>query len=130
MQAMRRTVLPFVVAAAALASPQSFADGARPVFRVDEAKATVVDHHLVISANGAVRSGGWGRPQLWIRQPAASEASTLEVEFVARPPGPHTAVVQALLPVAALKRARLPSYGSVRVKIISETNSVTVPITR
>ena len=90
----------------------------------------VVNRHLVISANGAVRSGGWGAPRLWVRSPAAPEASTLEVEFVARPPGPRAAVVQALLPVAAFKRARLPNYGTVRVKIVSETNSVTVPINR
>jgi hypothetical protein len=130
MQAMRSLLLTFVVAAAALMAAPSIAATAQPIFRVDEARAVIVNRHLVISANGAVKSGGWGTPQLWVRPPAAPEADTLEVEFVARPPGPRAAVVQALLPVAALKRAHLPNYGTVRVKIIAETNSVTVPITR
>jgi len=135
MQAMRSLLLTFVVAAAALmAAPAvaapTFANKAQPIFRVDEARAMIVKRHLVISANGAVRSGGWGTPRLWVRPPAARQADTLEVEFVARPPKPRAAVVQALLPVAALKRARLPNYGTVRVRIIAETNSVTVPIRR
>ena len=112
-----------------MAAP-SFAVSARPIFRVDEARAVIVNRHLVISANGAVKSGGWGTPRLWVRPPTAPEADTLEVEFVARPPRPRAAVVQALLPVAAFKRARLPNYGTVRVKIIAETNTVTVPIRR
>jgi hypothetical protein len=130
MQAMRSLLLLFVVVAAVLAAVPSVAGGTRPIFRVDDAKATIVNRHLVISASGAVRSGGWDRPRLWVRQPAAPEASTLEVEFVARPPGRREAVVQALLPVAALKRARLPNYGTLRVKIIAETNSLIVPISR
>lgn len=135
MQAMRSLLLTFVVAAAALMAAPSVAapisaNKARPIFRVDEARAVIVNRHLVISANGAVKSGGWGTPQLWVRPPAAPEADTLQVEFVARPPRPRAAVVQALLPVAAFKRARLPNYGTVRVKIIAETNSVTVPIRR
>jgi hypothetical protein len=130
MQAMRSFLFPIVVATAVLGATPSPARDTMPVFRVDDAKATIVNRHLVISASGAVRSGGWDRPRLWVRQPAASEASTLVVEFVARPPGRREAVVQALLPVVALKRARLPNYGTVRVKIIAETNSVTVPISR
>lgn len=130
MQAMRSLLFPFVVVAAVLAATPSSASGVRPIFRVDDAKATIVNRRLVISASGAVRSGGWNRPRLWVRQPAAPEASTLEVEFVARPPGRREAVVQALLPVAALKRARLPNYGTMRVKIIAETNSLIVPISR
>jgi|HubBroStandDraft_5_1064220.scaffolds.fasta_scaffold21143_4 hypothetical protein len=130
MQAMRSLLFPFVVVAAVLAAAPSLAGDVRPIFRVDDAKATIVNRRLVISASGAVRSGGWDRPRLWVRQPAVPEASTLEVEFVARPPGQRAAVVQALLPVAALKRARLPNYGTIRVKIIAETNSLIVPISR
>ncbi len=90
----------------------------------------VVNRHLVISANGAVRSGGWDRAKLVVLEPSVSEAKTLKVQFVARPPAPSEVVVQALLPVAVRKVARLPAYGTIRVKIIAETNSVVVPVTR
>ena len=127
MQAMRTFLLSLVVVAAVL---PALAGPAQPIYRVDNASATIVDRHLVITANGAVRTGGWNQPQLRIRLPTTPDGRTLEVTFVARPPAPREAVVQALLPVAALKRARLPNYGTMQVKIITETNTLVVPITR
>ena len=107
------------------------ADAAVPpklVFRVDRATATISHRHLVITAGGAVCSGGWGNPTLRVLA-AAPEAKTIEVEFMARPPRHRAAVVQAILPVSAKLKTGLPRYGAVEVKIVSENNSVTVPIT-
>ena len=98
------------------------------VFRVDYATATISHRHLVITARGAVRSGGWVRPTLRI-ETSGPEAKTIEVDLVARPPRHGAAVVQSILPVSAKLEAGLPRYGAVEVKIVSETNSVTVPIT-
>ena len=108
------------------------ADAAAPpklVFRVDHATATISHRHLVITARGAVRSGGWLKPTLRVLEASAPEARTIEVDFVARPPRHGAAVVQAILPATAKLEAGLPRYGAVEVKIVSETNSVTVPIT-
>ena len=127
---MRAGLLILSIAAAVSLGAQALAGPLTPIYRVDSATAVIVRRQLVISASGAVRSGGWDRPRLWVKEPSAPEAATLEVEFVARPPAPREAVVQALLPVAVRKIARLPKYGTVRVKIIAETNSLVVPITR
>jgi hypothetical protein len=125
-----RAVAPFLaVAAAILLSPRAMADTAL-IYRVDSASATIVQHHLVISANGAVSSGGWSKPELVIKQPSAPEARTIKIKFVARPPAPHEAVVRALLPISVRKTLSLPRYGAKEVKITTATNSVTVPITR
>ena len=127
---MRAGLLTLSIAAAISLGAQALADPLTPIYRVDSATAVIVKRQLVISASGAVRSGGWDRPRLWVKEPSAPEAATLEVQFVARPPASREIVVQALLPVAARKVARLPNYATVRVKIIAETNSLTVPITR
>jgi hypothetical protein len=127
---MRAALLILSITAAILLGAPALADPLAPIYRVDSATAVIVKRQLVISASGAVKSGGWDHPRLWVKEPSAPEAATLEVRFVARPPAPREAVVQALLPVAVRKVARLPNYGTVRVKIIAETNSLTVPITR
>jgi hypothetical protein len=119
-----------ILAAAFLTASQVSAGAVKLVYRVDDATAEIINGHLVILANGAVKSGGWDRAQLRVLEPSAPEAEVLEVEFVARPPAPTEAVVQALLPVATRKVARLPSYATVKVKIIAETNSIVVPINR
>lgn len=112
-----------------LAAASAHAQSAKLVLRVDTAKAEVADGYLVITANGAVRSGGWDKPQLLVLQPSAPEAKVLKVQFVARPPAPDEVVVQQLLPVVARKVAKLPNYATVKVEVVGETNSVTVPIT-
>lgn len=126
---MRTKLFILTAVAAMLLGVQATADVTKLVYRVDSATAVIVKQHLIISANGAVRSGGWDRPRLLVLQPSAPEARTLEVQFVARPPAPKDVVVQSLLPVAARKVATLPSYGTVQVKIISETNSIVVQVT-
>jgi hypothetical protein len=104
------------------------ADPIRLVYRVDSASAQVQGGRLVITANGAVRSGGWDKPRLLVLEPSAPEATTLEAQFVARPPAPKEVVVQSLLPVTARKVAKLPHYATTKVKIIAETNSLIVQI--
>jgi hypothetical protein len=127
---MRARLFALTVATIVAIVPQAVADATRLVYRIDNASAVVVDRRLVISANGAVRSGGWDRPRLLVLEPSAPEARVLDVQFVARPPAPSEVVVQQTLPIAARKVARLPGYGTVKIRIIGETNSLTVPITR
>ena len=100
----------------------------KPVFRIDYATATISHRHLVITARGAVRSGGWVRPILRVGA-SGPEAKTIVVDLVATPPRHGAAVVQSILPVSAKLEAGLPPYGALEVRIVSETNSVTVPIT-
>ncbi|MGA7712368.1 MAG: hypothetical protein WCA81_10735 [Rhizomicrobium sp.] len=112
-----------VVASAAAAAPS------QRIFRIDHAKVKIEDRRLVITADGAVRTGGWQKPRLRMHEVAAPETNTLEVEFLATPPQTTHAVAQAILPVKATLKTGLPHYGAVQVKIVSETNSMTVPIT-
>jgi len=126
---MRARLFLASVTAALLGAACAHAQPARLVLRVDNAKAEIADGRLVITANGAVRSGGWDRPALVVLQASAPEAKTLRVRFVARPPGPDAVVVQQILPIAVKKVARLPNYAAAKVEIVAETNSVTVPLT-
>ena len=125
-----RAVGSFTAAAAALLLARAAAADTALIYRVDSARASIVRNHLVISANGAVNSGGWTRPELVIRRPSVPEARTIHVEFVARPPASRETVIRALLPVSARRSAELPRYGAKEVKVIAATNSVTIPITR
>lgn len=100
-----------------------------PIYKVDSATAQVTGHKLTISATGAVRTGGWQNPQLRVKPQHTPETDTLEVEFLATPPAKDATVIQALLPVSATITANLPRYATTKVKIIAESNDVTVPIT-
>ena len=127
---MRTTAVIFATFAALLLASSATADGAKLIYRIDSASAMIVKRHLILSAHGAVRTGGWDRPHLRVKEASAPEANTLEVDFVARPPAPDEVVVQALLPVSTSTITRLPHYGAKQVKFVAETNSLTVPITR
>jgi hypothetical protein len=118
-----------VVATLSFAVPVR-ADTAKPIYRIDSATAKVEKNRLVISASGAVRSGGWNNPRLRLKEISVPEGSTLRVVFLAVPPSPRQTVVNALLPVSARRVARLPRYGAKHVEIVAETNSVVVPIRR
>jgi hypothetical protein len=120
----------FVFFLIALATGVAVAAPTKLVYRIDRATATIAHNRLVISARGAVSTGGWMKPLLRLREAFGGEAATLEVEFVATPPRHRAAVAQAILPVSGRLAARLPRYGVIQVKIVSQTNSVTVPITR
>lgn len=115
-------LIAFAASSACAASPKL-------VYRIDSVTATIVNNRLVIDATGAVRSGGWAKPTLRLHEVAVPEARTLDVDFVATPPRHRAVVVQAILPVSTKLKTHLPHYGVAEVKIVSETNSVTVPIT-
>jgi hypothetical protein len=125
-----RTRAAFVFILIALATGVAAAAPAKLVYRIDRATATIAHNRLVIVARGAVSTGGWVKPLLRLHEASGAEAPTLAVEFVATPPRHRAAVAQAILPVSARFAARLPRTGVAQVKIVSQTNSVTVPIMR
>jgi hypothetical protein len=110
------------LAAAAGGSP------AKPVFRIDNAKATAERGKLVIEANGAVRTGGWENPRLRIERSKTSDE--MIIVFVAIPPAPKSMVVQAILPVKAKVTVPMPAAAITEVRIAGETNSVVTKIVR
>lgn len=124
---MRRTAIAAAIFALAAATA-TMADAApQLVFRVDKVTAQIVRNRLVVSASGAVKSGGWTLPRLHFKG-HAPESDTESFEFLATPPGARNVVIQALLPVETTAVFPLPRYGTVQVTIVSETNSVTAPI--
>jgi hypothetical protein len=120
----------FLVAAAALALAAATATVAapKPIYQVDSVSAKTVGRNLIVTASGAVNSGGWTSPHLRLSESHKPESDTEVFEFVASPPPPGTVVVQTLLPVTASATLALPTYGVVQVKVIAESNSVTTPI--
>jgi len=112
------TVLGAATASSAMAEPKS-------VLKVDSATATIVNAHLVVTANGAVATGGWSNPRLHIHK---TEGNFEIVQFQATPPVADAIVIQALVPVSATAIFPLPGGTITHVKIISETNAVTAPI--
>lgn len=108
-------------ATAALATPKL-------IYKVDTVTVKASGSDLVVTASGAVNSGGWTLPHLHIREARAAEADTAVVEFLATPPQPNVVVIQALVPVSAMARFPLPRYGTVQVQVVAETNSVTAPV--
>lgn len=108
-------------ATAALATPKL-------IYKVDTVTVKASGSDLVVTATGAVNSGGWTLPHLHIREGRAAEADTAVVEFLATPPQLNVVVIQALVPVSAMARFPLPRYGTVQVQVVAETNSVTAPV--
>jgi hypothetical protein len=125
-----RVVAPFLAVLAAVFLSQRAMAHTALIYRIDSASAVIVRNHLVISANGAVDSGGWSKPDLLLQKPSASEAKNLKTKFVAKPPASREVVVQALLPIHVHKITPLPRYGTIAVEVTAATNSVMVQITR
>jgi hypothetical protein len=125
---MRRFAPAILLALVALYAAPASAAAAKLVYKVDQVTAKIESRKLVITVTGAVRSGGWLRPRLRVKQPWIPESDTVVVEFVATPPSERAMVIQAILPVDAKLSAPLPHYGAVQVKVVAETNSVTAPI--
>ena len=125
-----RSVRHFLVAAAALGLAAATATVAapKPIYKVDSVSAKTVGRNLIITASGAVSSGGWTLPHLRMSESHKPESDTEIIEFLATPPPPSTVVVQALLPVTASATLALPPYGVVQVKVVAESNSVTTRI--
>jgi hypothetical protein len=120
----------FLVAAAALALAAATATVAapKPIYKVDSVSAKTVGRNLVVTASGAVNSGGWTSAHLRLSESHKVESDTEVIEFLATPPPAGAVVVQTLLPVSATATLALPPYGVVQVKVVAETNSVTAPI--
>ncbi len=125
---MRR--LAYVIATFALAAATATPSAAMPklVYRVDSVIAKTVRNHLVVTAKGAVISGGWTRPRLHLNPIHIPESAVETIEFQATPPLDNAVVIQALLPISATAVFPLPHYGTVKVTVITQTNSVTAPI--
>jgi hypothetical protein len=113
----------------ALAAATATVASAAPqlIYRVDSVTAKIVKNQLVVTASGAVSSGGWTRPRLHLT-PHVPEAPDEVIEFQASPPLGNAVVIQALLPVSATAVFPLPHYGAIRVKVTAQTNAVTAPI--
>jgi hypothetical protein len=97
------------------------------IYRVDQATAVIDGSHLVVTAKGAVRTGGWGHPKLVLRR-SGRRSGDIELDFKATPPPNSSVVIQSLVPVKVSTRTRLPSSGVAAVKVVSQTNSVTAEI--
>ena len=109
----------------------AFAPGAAAqslVYRIDRVIAVVQGDRLVVTAKGAVRSGGWGHARLVVRKAPPGTTQELRIAFLATPPVDKAAVAQAVVPVGATMKIRKPANGVTSVTVVSETNAVTVKI--
>lgn len=93
------------------------------IYKVDSVAASIHGRKLTIIAAGAVSSGGWTKAKLRLKSGHRAEGSTLEYEFVATPPPPDTAVIQALVPVGVTFVTKLPPYGVTEIKVDAESDS-------
>jgi hypothetical protein len=108
-----------------LAAPPAAAEDL--VYRVDSATAVIAGKRMIVTAKGAVRSGGWERARLLVRKPDHGRGN-VEIDFVATPPGDGATVVQALMPVTVRITTRLPKSGIAAVRVNAESNAVTAEI--
>ncbi len=125
---MRARTFAGAIFALAAATATAQAAAPQPVYRVDSVTAKILRGRLVVTASGAVSSGGWSKPRLHLETAHTPEAPEEVIEFQASPPMDNAVVIQALLPVTTTAVFPLPHYGTVRVKVTSQTNSVTAPI--
>ncbi|HEY4125030.1 MAG TPA: hypothetical protein VGM36_10475 [Rhizomicrobium sp.] len=88
--------------------------------------ATTSGGKLEVTAHGAVSSGGWSNPHL--RQKSSKDAHVMAFEFVAVPPPPDAAVIQALVPVTAEATASVPAARVSEVRVDANSNDATVAI--
>lgn len=116
--------------AAILASTPAFAAphkaAAEPIFKVDTVSATADEGRLVITARGAVSSGGWTNP--YLRQKNSKDAHVMAFEFVAVPPPPDAAVIQALVPIEARTTTSVPLARISEVRVDAASNEATIAI--
>lgn len=117
----RAIALVMVIVAAAPADAESL------IYRVDSATAVISGKRMIITAKGAVRSGGWEKPRLAVHQRDRARGD-VEIDFVATPPGDSATVVQGLMPVTVRLTTRLPRSSIAAVRVNAETNVVTAQI--
>jgi len=94
------------------------------VYRVGSVTAARNGTVITVEAKGSTRTGGWTYPEL-VR--TSGTASTMVLRFVALPPSGMA--TQMITPIAAKKEIGplRPPFPK-RVKVVTETNSVTVTI--
>jgi hypothetical protein len=124
---MRSFIAVFVLSLLAASPADAAASKAQLIYKVDHASVSIEGRKMIVNASGAVNTGGWENPKLHVKEVRIPESDTLVIEFVATPPPKDAVVIQALLPVTATLTAALAPYGTTQIKIIAESNSVTVP---
>jgi len=113
-----------LAATPAFAAPHKAAP--EPIAKVDSITATTDDGKLVVTAHGAVNSGGWTSPHL--RPKASKDAHVMAFEFVAVPPPPDAAVIQALVPVEAQTTTPRPAARISEIRVDGESNDASFKI--
>ena len=113
----------FAVASALCAVPAEAAE--KRVYKVDSVIATVKGQKLIIQAKGAVQTGGWKGARLHVIHSA--EPKSMTVEFLATPPPPGMAVIEALVPVEATLELRARPHIA-NVHAVADANEVTSQI--
>ncbi len=112
-----------------MASP-AFAAAHKPVqavvYKVDSVTTSTESGKLVITAHGAVKTGGWTSPALRAR--SSKDARVMAFEFVAVPPPPDAAVIEALVPIEAKTIAPAPAARISAVRVTAETNDATADL--
>lgn len=91
-----------------------------PIYKVDSVVTTSDAGKLVVTAHGAVKSGGWTNPHL--RPKLSKDAHVMAFEFVAVPPPPDAAVIEALVPIEAKTIAPRPAARISEIRIDAESN--------
>ena len=125
-----RTILAALAASLLFSAPvDAAATRAQLIYKVDQVTVSVQGRKMIVSAKGAVKSGGWENPHLHVKEVRTPESDTLVIEFLAGPPSKYATVIQALLPVTAILTTSLPPYGTTQIKVEAESNSQTVPYT-
>ena len=125
---MRRLMVAFALFALAAVTATVASAASQLIYRVDSVTAKTVKGRLVVTASGAVTSGGWTRPRLHMDPVHIPESADEVIQFLASPPLGNSVVIQALLPITTTAVFPLPHYGTVRIKVTSQTNAITAPI--
>ena len=98
---MRNLVAALFAASLVAATATPAAAEPKPVFKVDKVTAAIVNAHLVITANGAVRTGGWSVPRLHMVNFHKPEGDTEIVQFLDNPLFRYTGPLKfRILPVS------------------------------
>jgi hypothetical protein len=113
----------FAIAPAAAAPHKATPE---PVYKVDSVITTNEEGKLVVTARGAVNSGGWTNPRL--RPKASKDAHVMAFEFVAVPPPPDAAVIEALVPIEARTIAPRPAARISEIRVDAASNDADVQI--
>jgi hypothetical protein len=96
------------------------------IYRVDSATAVISEKRMIVTARGAVKTGGWEHPRLIVKK--SRGRGDIEIDFVADPPESSATVIQALMPVRVRLVTRLPKSDIAAVRVNASSNTVTAQI--